>query len=113
MSVWSIETVDVEVEIPSSSDDHVSHSLFESDGNDDDDDGPCDSTTTENFDRLMEWLELSIPDQQMVNTDAPVGDGYPDQSCWVEEQQQEELLEDQENREEDDDINILLNIIEN
>lgn len=101
MSIWSLETLELEDDTPTSSSDnpHLPH-------NESDDEGPCDSTTTRNFDLLMSWLELSIPNRgESATEEFPVGDDYPDQSCWVQQQQeqqqepQQQQLEQQQEQE--------------
>lgn len=95
MSTWSLDTVelhafDVEViEEPSSSTDFVQHdseSIDSFDGDDGDEShGVCDSTTSTALTRVLEWLDLPMPDGDgmMVEEDPPMGDEFPDQSHWV------------------------------
>lgn len=101
MSVWSLETVDLENDVPTSSDEiRQLPPNYESDNeSENEDNGPCDSTTTRQFDRLMSWLQLSIPDRtEPVMEEFPIGEDYPDQSCWVqpEQGQQDQEQEQQE-----------------
>lgn len=100
MSVWSLETVDLENDTPTSSSDILQSSPYDSE--DDDDNGPCDSTTTRNFDRLMSWLELSIPDRKTYGTEeVPLGEEFPDQSCWVHQQQNQQEQQQEEQQQEE------------
>lgn len=97
MSIWSVETVELD-DTPTSSSDHPQPSLHY------DSDGPCDSTTTASFDWLMSWLELPIPNQSGNatddNDDIPIGDDYPDQSSWVQQQQEQQELQEQQPQQE-------------
>lgn len=85
MSVWSLEVeIDLENELPSSSNDYECFENYVSDVD------PCDSAM-----EILSSLEDVVTNTEIY----PEGEGFPDQSCWVleaHEQQAEDRQDEQE-----------------
>ena len=79
MSVWSLDTV----ELPSTSDDVMTSSSSTPIREMEENDGPCDSTTSWRQVRLFQWLNLPLPEMVAPENEIPMGDEFPDQSDWV------------------------------
>lgn len=108
MSIWSLETIPLEDNEPSSSCDYQRFSQFDdgdskgpcdsttsrdwlrfSQFDDSDSEGPCDSTTS--IDWLTSWLN-SVPDSESI----PIEEDYQEQNLQREQQQEQDQQQDQQ-----------------
>lgn len=101
MSTWSLETVALEDETVSSSSDY--HAICGEEN------GPCDSTTSESDDLFYWILDITPPEPTGVEVDEVfIGEDVPDQSHWVEANETNEHndMDDDEPEASDEQMNV-------